>query len=262
MKKAIVILLVGALSTTLLLAACGQKEQPADTPAGSGAAVGSAGSEAGGSSAGMALLGGWSLAQDLSISLTEEDQVRFDKAVEGLTGAGYTPVTVLATQLVAGRNYAYLCKTVPVSTKAIPHWTVAVVYEDLQGEVSLTNVQDIDLTNLKTGDIVDMTGAAGAWEIALPEGAAAALPNEDAQAAFDAAIADYTGVGLKPLTLLGTQVVAGMNFKYLCYGETVTENPVSALYVVDVYRDLEGNAEITDCSVLDLIAYVTPPIED
>lgn len=262
MKKAILILLVGALSTTLLLAACGQKEQPADTPAGSAAGSGVAAGNEGGSSAGMALLGGWSLAPDLSISLTEEDQARFDKALEGLTGMGYEPVAVLATQLVAGKNYAYLCKATPVSSKGIPHWVVAVVYEDLQGEATLSNVAEIDLTDLKVLDNIDTAAAVGAWEIALPGGKPIMMPTEDAQAAFDTASQNYVGVDLKPLSLLGTQVVAGMNYRYLCYGETVTETPVSALYVVDVYKDLDGNAEITNCSVLDLLSYVTPPIED
>lgn len=262
MKKALTILLVGALSTTLLLAACGQKEQPADVPAGSSANTGVEAGNDGGSSAGMALLGGWSLAQDLSVSLTEEDQARFNKAMEGYTGMGFEPVAVLATQLVAGRNYAYLCKATPVASKAIPHWTVVVIYEDLQGAASITNVSDIDLTDLKELDNVDTGAAVGAWEINLPGGKPIMMPNEDAQAAFDTAASKYVGVDLKPLSLLGTQVVAGMNFKYLCYGETVTENPVSALYVVDVYKDLDGNAEITNCSVLDLISYVTPPIED
>ena len=273
MKKLFTILLVSALSTTLLLAACGKEEQPADNPAGSGNAAGSnvtsnSGSAADasgddqGNSSGTPLLGGWSFASDLSISLTEEDQARFDKAIGGLTGMGYEPVAVVASQLVAGKNYAYLCKATPIASKAIPRWTIAVVYEDLQGEASLTNVSEIDLTNINVLDAVDTKEAVGAWEIATPGGKPIMMPSEDAQAAFDSAAANYTGVDLKPLSLLASQVVAGMNYKYLCYGETVTENPVAALYIVEVYRDLDGKAEITNCSVLDLISYVTPPVED
>lgn len=259
MKKAITILLIGALSTTLLLAACGKKEEPADIPSGSGAASGSGvvSGDNGGSSAGMALLGGWTLAPDLSVSLTNEDQARFNKALEGFTGAGYEPVVVLATQLVSGKNYAYLCKATPIATKAIPHWSVVVVYENLQGEVSISSIKDIDLTNLNVLDNVDASAAVGAWEIDLPGGKAIMMPYEDAQAAFDTAAQKYVGVDLKPLSLLGTQVVAGKNYKYLCYGETVTETPVSALYIVDVYQDLEGNAEISNCSVLDLLSYIS-----
>lgn len=262
MKKAIMILLVGALSATLLLAACGQKEQAVDTPAGSAAGSGAAAGNEGGSSAGMALLGGWTPAQDISISLTEEDQSRFSKAMEGFTGAGYEPAAVLATQLVSGKNYAYLCKMTPITSKPIPRWAVVIVYENLQGEVSISNISDIDLANLNVQDNVDTTAAVGAWEINLPGGKPIMMPYEDAQAAFDTAAQNYVGVNLKPLSLLGTQVVAGKNYRYLCYGETVTETPVSALYVVDVYQDLDGNAEITNCSVLDLLSYVSPPVED
>ena len=257
MKKAIVILLVGALSATLLLAACGKKE-PADVPEGSGAASGSdalAGNE-GGSSAGMALLGGWTLAPDLSVSLTEDDKAIFDKAMEGFTGVGYEPAAVLATQLVSGKNYAYLCKATPVTSKPIPHWAVVVIYQNLQGEASVSNVTEIDLTNPNVKDNVDTAAAVGAWEITLPGGKPIMMPYEDAQVAFDTASQKYVGVDLKPLSLLGTQVVAGKNYKYLCYGETVTETPVSALYIVDVYQDLEGNAEITNCAVLDLLSYI------
>lgn len=255
MKKAITILLVGALSTTLLLAACGKKE-PSDVPADSSASSSAFTGEEGGSSAGMALLGGWTLTPDLSVSLTEEEKARFDKALEGFTGAGYEPVTVLASQLVSGKNYAYLCKATPIATKAIPHWAIAVVYENLQGEATLSGVKDVDLTNLNVLDNVDASAAVGAWEITVPGGKPIMMPYEDAQAAFDTASRAYVGVDLKPLSLLGTQVVAGKNYKYLCYGETVTETPVSALYIVEVYQDLEGNAEITNCSVLDLLSYI------
>jgi len=255
MKKAIVILLVGALSATLLLAACGKKE-PADVPDGSSAASGALAGDEGGSSAGMALLGGWTLTPDLSVSLTEEDKAIFDKAMEGFTGVGYEPAAVLATQLVSGKNYAYLCKATPVTSKPIPHWAVVVVYQDLQGEASVSKVAEIDLTNLNVKDNVDAAAAVGAWEITLPGGKPIMMPYEDAQAAFDNAAQNFVGVNLKPLSLLGTQVVAGKNYKYLCYGETVTATPVSALYIVDVYQDLEGNAEITNCAVLDLLSYI------
>ena len=240
MKKAIVILLVGALSATLLLAACGKKE-PADVPDGSSAASGALAGDEGGSSAGMALLGGWTLTPDLSVSLTEEDKAIFDKAMEGFTGVGYEPAAVLATQLVSGKNYAYLCKVTPVTSKPIPHWAVVVVYQDLQGEASVSKVTEIDLTNLNVKDNVDAAAAVGAWEITLPGGKPIMMPYEDAQAAFDNAAQNFVGVNLKPLSLLGTQVVAGKNYKYLCYGETVTETPVlhfTSLMFIRIWKEM------------------------
>ena len=75
---------------------------------------------------------------------------------------------------------------------------------------------------------------------------------EEAQAAYDKAKAAYDGTSPQPLTLLGTQVVAGTNYAFLAKGKTETDNPRSAIQVVIVYEDLEGNAEITNICTLDL----------
>lgn len=74
----------------------------------------------------------------------------------------------------------------------------------------------------------------------------------DAQAAFDKAMEGFAGVGYTPLALLGTQVVAGTNYLYLCTGTMVTAQPVTDLYVVKVYQDLEGNAEVLGAGKIEL----------
>ena len=252
MKKYLSILLTGILAAGLLLTACGGSNTP-ETPEtsanGSGTVTGSS-SETGG---GM-LAGGWTVSEPGASSLTEEEQAIFDQAKEGLLGVEYTPVAVLATQLVSGTNYAYLCSSKAVTPEAQPEWCVVVVYNNLQNEASVSSVCDIDLANIHTLDNVDTTQAVGAWEIKAPaEGAK--LSDERAQEAFEKALEGFVGVGYTPIALLGTQVVAGTNYKILCYGQTVTAEPVSALYVVDVYEDLEGNAEISSAEVFDLLAY-------
>ena len=60
--------------------------------------------------------GGWSITADTTI--TPEVQEVFDKAMESFTGAGYEPVNLLATQVVAGTNYCFLCRGTVV--KAFP----------------------------------------------------------------------------------------------------------------------------------------------
>ena len=44
---------------------------------------------------------------------------------------------------------------------------------------------------------------------------------------------------------MGTQVVAGTNYMFLCEGSKVVQNPKPELYVVKVYQDLNGNADFT-----------------
>ena len=257
MKKIITILLISALGSALLLAGCGNKNTGTDQPEVPDA---SAASEPESNPGGM-ILGGRTASADAASTLTDEEKETLEKALEGLVGATYEPVVVLATQLVACTNYAYLCTTTPVVPDAVPHWTVAVVYKDLQGNVSLTNVADLDLADVKIPEQTDTSEAVGAWAITEPSGKAVMLPSEEAQAAFDKATEAYVGVSFQPIALLGTQIVAGTNYKILCYGTPSTSDPFTSLYVIDVYADLQGNAEITNADQLDLLAYVTPPIE-
>ena len=79
---------------------------------------------------------------------------------------------------------------------------------------------------------------------------------EDAQNAFNKAVEGFTGNDLTPMALLGTQVVAGTNYAFLCHSTLVTAEPVESIQVVIVYEDLEGNAEITGISNVDVSRYV------
>lgn len=201
------------------------------------------------------LAGGWTSNAESVTTLTTEEQEIFAKASERYTGVDLEPVAVLATQLVAGTNYAYLCKATTVTADPTTHWVVAVVYNNLEGDATITNVEDIELADIEVADDAeDMSELVGAWEIrALDEGAT--LP-EGAEEAFNKALQGYAGVTLKPIALLGTQVVAGTNYLVLCQGAPVVQDPKDCLYVAKVYEDLEGNAQFAEVQTLDLLEYV------
>ena len=91
------------------------------------------------------LMGGWEIQAAEAGPLTEEAQAAFDKAMEKLVGANYTPVALLATQVVAGTNYCILCQTTPVVLNAKPHWTLVYIYADLQGNAEIMNIHDLDI---------------------------------------------------------------------------------------------------------------------
>lgn len=201
------------------------------------------------------LAGGWTANTDSSATLTEEEQEIFAKASETYDGVDLEPVAVLATQLVSGTNYAFLCKATTVTATPTTYWAVATVYNNLQGDATITNVEDIELADLETtDDAEDTSDLVGAWEIrALDEGVT--LPG-GAEEAFQKALQNYDGVSLKPIALLGTQVVAGTNYLVLCEGAPVVQNPTESLYVAQVYEDLEGNAQFSSVQTLDLLEYV------
>ncbi len=86
--------------------------------------------------------GGWSLVQD--DALTDETKAIFDAALEGLVGARHEPLYLLETQVVAGRNYCFLCRSTAVYPGARPYYTLVFVYQDLSGASTLLNIADFD----------------------------------------------------------------------------------------------------------------------
>lgn len=60
--------------------------------------------------------------------------------------------------------------------------------------------------------------------------------SKGARKVFKKGAEKYVGYDLRPVALLGTQVVAGKNFKFLCYG---TGKAGSDLFVVDIYQNLK-----------------------
>lgn len=90
------------------------------------------------------LPGGWSFAE-----AQEDGMVAFEKASEYLTGASYIPIRVLSSQVVAGMNYCVLSQAQVVAPEAKPYYTLAFVYEDLDGNAEFTQFKDLDLAQIK-----------------------------------------------------------------------------------------------------------------
>lgn len=88
--------------------------------------------------------GGWTVTEGRT-KLDKHTRKVFAKALEGLVGCDYDPVALLGRQVVAGTNYCILCRLTPVVPKAVPHWGLAYIYEDLQGNARLTAVKDLPL---------------------------------------------------------------------------------------------------------------------
>lgn len=88
-------------------------------------------------------VGGWEIIPHEVEELPEDAQAAFDKAVEGLVGAKYTPVALMATQLVAGTNYCILCQVSPVVPNPELKWALVYIYADLQGNAEIMNVYEL-----------------------------------------------------------------------------------------------------------------------
>ena len=90
--------------------------------------------------------GGWSLAEETEV--TEEAQELLAKATESLLGVNYEAVAYLGSQLVAGTNHCFLCRTTVVYPGAQASYALVYVYENLEGNAEVTNIVNLDIAEL------------------------------------------------------------------------------------------------------------------
>ncbi|CAK7056187.1 hypothetical protein CUZ56_01991 [Saezia sanguinis] len=81
------------------------------------------------------MVGGWSEQKPL----TKEDKAVFDEALTGFVGVQYVPVSV-ATQIVAGMNYRFICDAKIVIPNAQPYKAMVEIHKPLQGKAMITNI--------------------------------------------------------------------------------------------------------------------------
>ncbi|MBQ6149231.1 MAG: hypothetical protein IJI83_06785 [Oscillospiraceae bacterium] len=200
------------------------------------------------------LLGAWELYEKYTAVVKAEEKEVFEKAMEGLTGVGYEPVRVLATQVVSGTNYAFLAMGTTVTAEPKKDYYILRIYADLEGNAELKSINKVEIPDPETKE-EENSVLLGGWEIA-PIDNSAIFPDEDAQKSFGLAASLYTDVMLEPMQLLATQLVSGMNYLALCRGYGPDSGPLGSLYIVKWYADLNGNSTITEAKLLNLEYYV------
>lgn len=70
------------------------------------------------------------------------------KALKEFTGANYEATVLLGSQVVSGKNYAYLTYGNYVVPNAEKFLAVVTVYEDVQGNCTISSVAELDLAAL------------------------------------------------------------------------------------------------------------------
>ena len=85
------------------------------------------------------LVGGWKEVQE---EIDEELSEIFNKATEGYTGMGFTPLRLVEKQLVSGMNYKFLCEGQTIVPDSKKGYYLVTVYRNLKGECTITNVEE------------------------------------------------------------------------------------------------------------------------
>ena len=202
-----------------------------------------------------ALTGGWELYENEANVLPEKVQTAFDKATETFTGSELKPVAYIASQVVAGTNYMILCEAATTSGNPSITYQMVVVYADLKGNAEITQIKEFDLMAYTEGENTEISTEklAGGWEVA--ENKSSVVIPQYAKDIFDKAAEKLVGNELEPMALLGTQIVAGTNYAFLCFSTLQTEETINGIQVVTVYSDLKGNAEVINISTVDPADY-------
>lgn len=191
------------------------------------------------------ILDGWSASDDQKI--TPKQKAVFDKALEELVGVNYEPVAYLASQVVAGTNHCFLCKATVVRPGATPKYTLVYVYEDLDRKCSIITIKDVEIPGTEgEGEGEGEGKKAGGWTVAEnPE------ITKDLASAVDKAASKKLGAKYVPVANIASQVVSGTNYKIICKVSAESPDSKASFAVVTVYKNLEGECEITD--VADIV---------
>lgn len=199
------------------------------------------------------ITGAFEINADLtSAKLPGDAQKAFDKALDGMTGTAYSPIVLLAQQVVSGKNYSILCMEQTTVPDAEPELHIITIYEDLDGNASITEDTLFDLSAVAgvSASTSIEPDAEGAYETNT-EFTAEDIP-EDASSSLEKALDGLTGADYQAAALLGTQVTSGTNYAMLCLVTPVVPDgeAYSTWSVVTVYQSLDGTCEIT--SVYDI----------
>lgn len=137
------------------------------------------------------LVGGWNTPD--SPEITDELREIFDRATELLSGVDYTPLALVGTQVVAGTNYCFFCEARAVVPDAVPYYANVTVYRDLNGNVSILDVEELETHSAseivayaeQNGKEVENAVVIPAESASFTEGKGVSLENKKVPTAYD-----------------------------------------------------------------------------
>ena len=185
---------------------------------------------------------------EANIMLSDDVKKVFDDASKAYNGKELKLVALLSEQVVAGKNYMFLCKT---EDDGVTAYKVAIVYKDLEGKATITQVNDFDITKYADKEIsLNAEQVVGGWNVEIP--GKPIMLEEKAQEAFDKATEKIVGVTYYPITVLATKEADGTNYAVLCYGKVSDQYGTTGIYVLTINAN---KGEVSTIAAVDLKDY-------
>ena len=174
------------------------------------------------------MLGAWTVNVDL-VGMPEKVATAVSAVANQLVGAEYRPIAYLGSQLVNGVNHAVLAEQTILSGRDTKN-VVVLIFNEKGMECTLVNIERV----------VEGGYGDGGTEVNVKTDIPA-----DALAAFAKVMNGFAGSDVKPFALLGTQVVAGIDYIFAAEMTLVTAEPVSKVVKVTI-NSLRDTVQFVD----------------
>ena len=103
-----------------------------------------------------------------------------------------------------------------------------------------TGCNSNSIKQMLSGKEPESIAVSGGWGLA-----SSPVITDELQAIFDKATEALAGATLTPVAYIGSQVVAGMNHRFLCKAAATVPDATAEYVVVTIYEKLDDTAEIT-----------------
>ena len=196
---------------------------------------------------------GWKIATEFESYLPIESVNLFYKTTTE-ANEQVIPIALLGKQVVSGTNYMFL-------VQKDNEYYVYIIYKNLENKTSITNRTKFDLTKYThENKLIDSKTLVGGWKVEVVEEDIQSMTlDEKTQKIFEKASEKLTGETYYPITVLGKQIVSGINYAVIAYGTPSTKELVNdsnkGVYILTLYEDLNGTCEIISSSYIDLSEY-------
>lgn len=174
------------------------------------------------------LLGGWELKLQKADKLPQGLTTAFNRLYGEKFGGNYVPVYYVATQPVNGVNHKLIVERNKLVSggKVIKDFAVVVI-------------------NIPAGDV-----RAERATVVSEEDTTDFVLRDEIEQGVKKAFKEYTGVGLKPLLEVGTQVVRGMNYVFICEANIIYKEKLDPYLTKVIINNFKDNWVIVDVKAL------------
>ena len=186
------------------------------------------------------LAGGWETASDPTITTDIADLMK--KAQEQLLGVSYEPIALLATQVVAGLNYRVFCRATLVTANPESYYAIVEMNVDLKNNVTGVSV------------VATTKGSQEAYPVAASGSAVGGMTQAESPVIDPSYLEKFNSFKLpdggtlpfRPVALLATQVVAGINAVVICERDSDDGDGTVGYQLISINLGLDGKATLLD----------------